>query len=139
MARGRRYGRTPARLAPPRRAGADPMPPTARPTARSASVPLLGLSLGLLAAGLAAGCSRIGAASVPRFRTAAVERGDVVQAIEATGTVQPEEVVDIGARVTGQILSFGTAADGQPVDYGSQVKAGQVLARIDDAPFALAL
>jgi len=67
------------------------------------------------------------------YRTARVERGDLVVSISATGTVEPQEVVDVGAQVAGQILSFGTDADGKTVDYGSPVEKGTVLARIDDS------
>jgi HlyD family secretion protein len=67
------------------------------------------------------------------YRTARVERGDLVVSISATGTVEPQEVVDVGAQVAGQILSFGTDADGKTVDYGSPVEEGTVLARIDDS------
>jgi len=67
------------------------------------------------------------------FRTAPVERGNLVVTISATGTVEPEEVIDVGAQVAGQILAFGQDIDGKTVDYGSRVEAGTVLARIDDA------
>jgi len=67
------------------------------------------------------------------FRTADVQRGDLVVSISATGTVEPEEVIDVGAQVAGQILSFGRDINGKTVDYGSPVEAGVVLARIDDA------
>jgi HlyD family secretion protein len=67
------------------------------------------------------------------FRTAEVKRGDLIVSISATGTVEPEEVVDVGAQVAGQIVSFGKDADGKTVDYGSVVKKGTVLARIDDS------
>ena len=63
------------------------------------------------------------------FRTAQVTRGDLLVSISATGTVEPEEVIDVGAQVAGQILSFGKDADGKTVDYGSLVEAGTVLAR----------
>jgi HlyD family secretion protein len=66
------------------------------------------------------------------LRTAAVTRGELLEAISATGTVEPEEVVDVGAQVAGQIMGFGRDADGKPVDYGSPVKKGTILARIDD-------
>ena len=69
------------------------------------------------------------------FRTAAVTRGDVQVTISATGTVEPEEVIDVGAQVAGQILSFGKDVNGHPVDYGSPVAEGTVLARIDDAVY----
>ena len=52
--------------------------------------------------------------------------------VQATGTLEPRELVDVGAQVTGEIKEFGLDVDGRPVDYGSEVKAGQLLARIDD-------
>ncbi len=67
------------------------------------------------------------------FRTARVVRGDLLVSISATGTLEPEEVIDVGAQVAGQILSFGKDADGKTVDYGSHVEAGTVLAQIDDS------
>ena len=67
------------------------------------------------------------------YRTVEVKRGDLLSTIGATGTVEPEEVIDVGAQVAGQILSFGKDAKGKPVDYGSVVEAGTVLARIDDS------
>ena len=70
------------------------------------------------------------------YRTAKVTRGNLLVAISATGTVEPEEVVDVGAQVAGQILSFGRDADGKPVDYGSKVTEGTVLAKIDESLYA---
>ena len=67
------------------------------------------------------------------YRTAPIARGDLVESISATGTVEPEEVIDVGAQVAGQILTFGKDADGKSVDYGSHVEEGTVLARIDDS------
>lgn len=67
------------------------------------------------------------------FRTAPVTRGDLIVNISATGTVEPEEVIDVGAQVAGQILSFGRDTKGRPVDYGSVVEESTVLARIDDS------
>lgn len=64
--------------------------------------------------------------------TTTVTRGDFVSKVQATGTLEPQELVDVGAQVTGEIKEFGTDADGKRVDYGSEVKAGQLLARIDD-------
>ena len=67
------------------------------------------------------------------FQTEQVTRGSVVVTISATGTVEPEEVVDVGAQVAGLVLSFGKAKDGRPVDYGSVVEEGTILTRIDDS------
>src|SRR5262249_27415215 len=56
--------------------------------------------------------------------------------INATGTIEPEEVIDIGAQVAGQIISFGDDPRGERklIDYGSPVVKNQtVLARIDPA------
>ncbi len=70
------------------------------------------------------------------FRTVQVKRGDLQATISATGTVEPEEVVDIGAQVAGRIVSFGKDKNGEEIDYGSVVEPGMVLARIDDALYA---
>ena len=70
------------------------------------------------------------------FKTVQVKRGDLQATISATGTVEPEEVVDIGAQVAGRIVTFGKDKNGEEVDYGSVVEAGMVLARIDDALYA---
>src|SRR5262245_27830966 len=73
--------------------------------------------------------------SGPKFRTATVERGDLVASINATGTVEPEEVVDVGAQIAGQIKRFGVdpRSEKQPINYGSPVEEGTVLAWIDDS------
>ena len=70
------------------------------------------------------------------FRAVPVKRGDLVATISATGTVEPEEVIDIGAQVAGRIVAFGQDRQGKTIDYGSAVEAGMVLARIDDALYA---
>jgi HlyD family secretion protein len=43
----------------------------------------------------------------PGYKTAPLERGDISASISATGTIEPEEVVDVGAQVAGMILGFG--------------------------------
>lgn len=70
------------------------------------------------------------------YRTVPVKRGDLIATISATGTVEPEEVVDVGAQVAGKIVSFGQDNNGNTIDYGSVVEVGTVLARIDDALYA---
>ncbi|MBQ9835918.1 MAG: efflux RND transporter periplasmic adaptor subunit [Akkermansia sp.] len=67
-----------------------------------------------------------------QLRTTSVTKGDFVNKVQATGTLEPQELVDVGAQVTGEIKEFGTDLNGNRIDYGSEVKAGQLLARIDD-------
>lgn len=62
----------------------------------------------------------------PEFQTVKVGRGDIVQTVTATGDLQPVVTVDIGAQVSGQIKEV-------MVDYNSVVKAGDVLALIDES------
>lgn len=70
------------------------------------------------------------------FTTAPIKRGDISATIGATGTLEPIEVVDVGAQVAGRVSSFGKATDGKTVDYGSQVEQGALLAKIDDSVYA---
>ncbi len=82
-------------------------------------------------------------APVNNFRTATVKRGDLSITILATGTLEPEEVVDVGAQVVGPILKLGDdprgktdpAFKGKSIDYGSPVEDGTVLAQIDPAVY----
>jgi HlyD family secretion protein len=55
--------------------------------------------------------------------------------VRAPGTVEPEDIVEVGARVTGMIASLGADPNSprKTIDYGSRVEAGTVLARLDDA------
>jgi HlyD family secretion protein len=71
------------------------------------------------------------------YRTVPIKRGDLGSTINTTGTIEPEEVVDVGAQVAGRIVSFG-ADPGDPsktVGYCSRVEQGTVLARLDSALF----
>jgi HlyD family secretion protein len=65
------------------------------------------------------------------YKTAKVREGDLLATIGATGTIEPEEVVDVGAQVTGPITTFGKDADGHKMDYRSPVKKDMLLAEID--------
>jgi HlyD family secretion protein len=99
---------------------------------RKLKIILILLALGLVAAAPAWYFQREDPEAVS-FRTTQVTRGELLVSISATGTVEPEEVVDVGAQVAGQILSFGKDVNGKPVDYGSIVENGTVLALIDDS------
>lgn len=71
------------------------------------------------------------------YRTVRITRGDIRSAISATGTVEPEEVVDVGAQVQGRIESRGRDLhdSNKAIDYMSQVEEGTVLAQIDAAVY----
>lgn len=73
------------------------------------------------------------------FKTETVRRSDISRTISASGTVEPEELINVGAQVNGKIMSFGTDADGKRVDFGSRVKKGMILAQIDDVLYAAEL
>ena len=75
----------------------------------------------------------------PTFRTVPVKRGDLMATISATGTLEPEAAVDIGAQVAGVIIAFGKDKHGKDIDWGSVVEEGTVLARIDDSLYAAAV
>ena len=58
------------------------------------------------------------------FTVAAVQRGDLEDAVTATGILQPRDYVDVGTQVSGQLKKLH-------VEIGSTVKAGQLIAEID--------
>ena len=69
------------------------------------------------------------------LKTSPVTRGDLVTSISATGTIEPEEVVDVGAQVSGPIVEAWARISKSPekvVSWDSQVEKDQVLAQIDD-------
>jgi len=97
------------------------------------------IAVAVLAAIGAGGCygyGKLKSDKKPSYKLGEVKRGDLVSTINATGTLEPEELVDVGAQVTGQILGFGKDFAGKPVDYGSNIKAGDVLTSIDDTTYS---
>jgi HlyD family secretion protein len=87
---------------------------------------------GLSAAG-AAGYQRYNASrnAAGLFRTKTVHRGDIIQVVNSTGTVQPVLSVQVGAFVSGPIQKVC-------VDYNAKVKKDQVLAEIDPRNYVAA-
>jgi HlyD family secretion protein len=63
-----------------------------------------------------------------RYRTAPVERGQIVSVVSATGTINPVVSVQVGTQVSGMIKSLHA-------DFNSRVKAGDTVAIIDPEPF----
>jgi HlyD family secretion protein len=64
----------------------------------------------------------------PQYFTAKVDRGDISQVVEATGTINAVTTVQVGSQVSGTICRLY-------VDFNSRVKRGQVIAQIDPALF----
>jgi HlyD family secretion protein len=62
------------------------------------------------------------------FRTGKIERGSLQAAVSATGTVTPVQQVQISSQVSGQIKELF-------VDFNSEVKQGQLIARLDPETF----
>src|SRR5712671_7243237 len=83
------------------------------------------------------GATGVGAYAYYRYRetgpkftvnTSAVTRGDVVDTVGATGTLQAVTTVQVGSQVSGTISELHA-------DFNSLVKKGQVLARLDPSLF----
>ena len=68
----------------------------------------------------------------PRYFTARVERGDVRDVVDSTGTINAVTTVLVGSQVSGTIAKLGA-------DFNSRVRKGQVIAEIDPALFQGAL
>jgi HlyD family secretion protein len=62
--------------------------------------------------------------TVVALPTTAVSKGDIAVRVQATGSVEPINPVDIKSKASGQIIQM-------PVEVGSVVKKGQVLAQVD--------
>src|SRR5262250_1548599 len=71
---------------------------------------------------------RLGKKTDPDYFTAKVEKGDIRQVIEATGTINPVTSVQVGSQVSGMISRLY-------VDFNSKVTKGQLIAEIDPKLF----
>ncbi|UOV00854.1 efflux RND transporter periplasmic adaptor subunit [Pseudoxanthomonas mexicana] len=72
--------------------------------------------------------ARKGEAADSAYRTATIERGDIRVAISATGTLSAISTVTVGSQISGQVTDV-------LVDYNSEVRKGEVLARIDPSTY----
>lgn len=63
-----------------------------------------------------------------QWRTAPVERGAIQAAVLATGTLQPVQTVQVSSQVSGQMVQI-------LADFNAQVKAGDLIARLDPTTF----
>jgi HlyD family secretion protein len=62
------------------------------------------------------------------YKTAAVSRGDLTQAVTANGPISPVKSVTVGSQVSGIIVDL-------KVDFNSRVTNGQVIAQIDPSTY----
>jgi HlyD family secretion protein len=62
------------------------------------------------------------------YKTARVDKGDIISHVTATGTLNPISTVEIGSQVSGIIKNIF-------VDFNSIVKKGEPLAEIDPIPY----
>ncbi|PHS23025.1 MAG: secretion protein HlyD, partial [Robiginitomaculum sp.] len=63
------------------------------------------------------------------IETAKVSKGDVARIVSASGAVRALTTVEVGSQLSGQVVELYA-------DFNSQVKAGQLVARIDPQTFA---
>ena len=75
---------------------------------------------------------RARSAAAPAFATSAITQGTLVRSVTATGTVNPQNTIDVGTQVSGTISEVD-------VDYNTKVRKGQVLARLDPTALQAAL
>jgi HlyD family secretion protein len=86
-------------------------------------VPML-LAFAILACG---GCKPKGDGD-PKYETAPVSRGDIVQHVTATGTLSAVVSVDVGSQVSGKIAAL-------KADFNSPVRKGELIAQIDPSVY----
>jgi len=63
-----------------------------------------------------------------QYLTAPVTRGDMTQAVTATGTLNPVVNVTVGSQISGNIQKLFA-------DFNTQVKAGQIVAQLDPSVY----
>jgi HlyD family secretion protein len=68
----------------------------------------------------------------PKYETAKVDRGRIAARVTATGTLSALVTVQVGSQVSGRIQMLAA-------DFNSQVKKGQVIAKIDPELFKAAM
>src|SRR5437773_1247152 len=85
------------------------------------------LIVGAIGAGAGAYYIRRGGPEI-QVNTAPITRGDIIDAVGATGTLQAVTTVQVGSQVSGNIQYLGA-------DFNSIVKKGQVIARLDPSLF----
>lgn len=106
-----------------------PLPGAPKPSARR-------LTRGRIAAAALAAVAIVGLVAwwlssngeTVRYTTVRAARGDITRAVTATGTVNPVLTIIVGSYVSGVIQQIHC-------DYNTEVKTGQVCAKIDPRPY----
>ncbi len=65
-----------------------------------------------------------------KYRKEAISRGDIEALVVTSGTLNPIEIVDVGAQVSGKVEKLY-------VDFNSQVTRGQIVAELDQEPLKM--
>jgi HlyD family secretion protein len=108
--------------------GARPFPLIAilRSTTRKQRWIAAFVALGLIAAIVASSLVIARSSANAAYQTAPVVRQDLSQTITASGTVNPQNTINVGTQVSGTISQVY-------VDFNSHVRKGQILARLDSS------
>src|SRR5262245_48529419 len=70
--------------------------------------------------------------SAPQYQLAPVARGDLIQAVTASGQLNPVVNIQVGSQISGRISKMY-------VDFNSEVKSNQVIAEIDPSSYQVAV
>ena len=90
---------------------------------------LIGTGAALMLVAAAAGVWwSVGSGTAIRYVTTPVTTGPIARSVSATGTVNPELTIIVGTYVSGVIQEL-------TCDYNTQVKRGQICAKIDGRPY----
>jgi HlyD family secretion protein len=68
----------------------------------------------------------------PQYQTQEITTGDIIQAVTATGTLNPVTNVTVGSQISGNIQKLFA-------DWNSRVKANQVVAQLDPSTYKAAV
>lgn len=91
------------------------------------------LSTGLICCVLfIGGCDRLGSGPPARYETVEIDQGPIRDIVPALGRISPADQIELGVEVGGRVLEVR-------VDHDDRVRRGDLLARLDPAPFETAI
>jgi HlyD family secretion protein len=89
-------------------------------------------AIALAAGGVTAGLWSFSAAGIPRYTTVPATRGTIARAVTAIGTINPAQTIVVSANISGTVQNLSCG-------YNTEVKAGQICAKIDPRPYQAVL